>query len=132
MDATWLCYLSTLCLSTWNPSTMESPSIFSSFPFGVQSLFRLLFVNTFRPSLSLALLLSISFLEWIHLPQILSPLADKIYLQNNYFRDKYPKNLYYQSNFNIISLFLLFPCNQSYFNKNKPPIIEIHLINFNC
>ena len=38
---------------------------------------------------------------------------------------------YLRSNLNLSSNLTYDPCNQTYFYQNKPPITEIHLINFN-
>ena len=66
------------------------------------------------------------FLIWkLYLDVFWTCIPNKIHLKliikslNNYFRVNYPKKINYHSNFNIISLFPLFPCNQSSFNKIK-------------
>ena len=37
----------------------------------------------------------------------------------------------YPQSLNIITLFVLIPCNKSHSKKNTPPVTLIHLINFN-
>ena len=85
VDATWLCYPFPLCPFNWNPSIMESQSVFLPLRSG-HDLFCPLFVNAFRPFLSLVPSLMDGLIKWIRLPQILSlSVAPSLYGSVAYF-----------------------------------------------